>query len=380
MRASPARSCTASGCSLDEADASAPLHELVNGLLLSPMGRRDWPLRFYSRELLFSVEARRNFVDAGRGGISMSGKAVEDAVTRRFDRGDRPAASRRREDGLPIPRRYWSAAAIWLALAMAVLDGAIANVALADHRPRSRRVGGDLGVDRQFLSADDHRAAVAAGGARRPARLPPHLHPRPGAVHARLARRARSPHSLADLILARIFQGAGRGGHHEHEPGAGTRDLSGEDARARALAIMRWSCRFRPRPGRRWRRSSSASRSWPWLFLINLPVGVAAILVSIRVDSRMPAGTATGRLGLGAAQHGDDGLHRVRGRDRRAATSGVIGGALVADRPRQPAPCSSGASGAIRRRCSRSTFCESASSACRSRRRRSRSRRRCWRS
>ena len=35
-----------------------------------------------------------------------------------------------RHDGLPIPRRYWSAAGIWLALAMAVLDGAIANVAL----------------------------------------------------------------------------------------------------------------------------------------------------------------------------------------------------------------------------------------------------------
>jgi hypothetical protein len=34
----------------------------VNELLLSPMGRRDWPLRFYSRERLFSVEARRNFV------------------------------------------------------------------------------------------------------------------------------------------------------------------------------------------------------------------------------------------------------------------------------------------------------------------------------
>ena len=34
------------------------------------------------------------------------------------------------EDGLPIPRRYWSMASIWLALTMAVLDGAIANVAL----------------------------------------------------------------------------------------------------------------------------------------------------------------------------------------------------------------------------------------------------------
>jgi hypothetical protein len=47
---------------LDGADVREPLHELVNELLLSPMGRRDWPLRFYSRERLMSVEARRTFV------------------------------------------------------------------------------------------------------------------------------------------------------------------------------------------------------------------------------------------------------------------------------------------------------------------------------
>jgi len=35
----------------------------VNAMLLSDVGRRDWPLRFYSRELLFSVEARRGFVE-----------------------------------------------------------------------------------------------------------------------------------------------------------------------------------------------------------------------------------------------------------------------------------------------------------------------------
>ena len=47
---------------LEEADPEEPLHELVNELLLSPMGRRDWPMRFYSPERLFSVEARRAFV------------------------------------------------------------------------------------------------------------------------------------------------------------------------------------------------------------------------------------------------------------------------------------------------------------------------------
>jgi hypothetical protein len=47
---------------LAEADPKEPLYELVNELLLSPMGRRDWPLRFYSPQRLFSVEARREWV------------------------------------------------------------------------------------------------------------------------------------------------------------------------------------------------------------------------------------------------------------------------------------------------------------------------------
>jgi hypothetical protein len=47
---------------LAAADPSAPLHQRVNALLLSPQGRRDWPLRFYSPERLFSAEARRGFV------------------------------------------------------------------------------------------------------------------------------------------------------------------------------------------------------------------------------------------------------------------------------------------------------------------------------
>jgi hypothetical protein len=34
----------------------------VNALLLSDRGRRDWPLRFYSPERLFSVEARLGYV------------------------------------------------------------------------------------------------------------------------------------------------------------------------------------------------------------------------------------------------------------------------------------------------------------------------------
>lgn len=47
---------------LSELPLSVTLCEAVNTLLVSPRGRRDWPLRTYSREHLFSVAARRAFV------------------------------------------------------------------------------------------------------------------------------------------------------------------------------------------------------------------------------------------------------------------------------------------------------------------------------
>lgn len=39
--------------------AQVPLCDAVNALLAGPRGVRDWPLHFYTRERLFSVEARR---------------------------------------------------------------------------------------------------------------------------------------------------------------------------------------------------------------------------------------------------------------------------------------------------------------------------------
>ena len=55
---------------LSEADVSRPIHELVNELLMSPIGRRDWPLRFWSRERLMSVEARRGWVEPDLAAMS----------------------------------------------------------------------------------------------------------------------------------------------------------------------------------------------------------------------------------------------------------------------------------------------------------------------
>ena len=54
---------------LSEVDPPEPLHEIVNELLLTPMGKRDWPLRFYTRDRLFSVAARRSFVPPDLGAL-----------------------------------------------------------------------------------------------------------------------------------------------------------------------------------------------------------------------------------------------------------------------------------------------------------------------
>ena len=60
---------------LDEADRDRPIHDLVNELLHSPMGRRDWPLRFWSKERLMSIEARRGWVEPDIAAMPWLGRA-----------------------------------------------------------------------------------------------------------------------------------------------------------------------------------------------------------------------------------------------------------------------------------------------------------------
>ncbi|MGZ3377681.1 MAG: hypothetical protein ACXU8S_13895 [Phenylobacterium sp.] len=48
---------------LDARPASAALHEVVDELMASRLGRPDWLLGFWSKDRLFSVAARRNWVE-----------------------------------------------------------------------------------------------------------------------------------------------------------------------------------------------------------------------------------------------------------------------------------------------------------------------------
>jgi hypothetical protein len=48
---------------LDRHSESAPLHSIANDLLAGELGRSDWLLRYWSRTRLFSVEARRLWIE-----------------------------------------------------------------------------------------------------------------------------------------------------------------------------------------------------------------------------------------------------------------------------------------------------------------------------
>jgi len=48
---------------LHSCPASRPLHEIVDLLMDTPLGRSDWPLAYWSKDRLFSAEARRGWID-----------------------------------------------------------------------------------------------------------------------------------------------------------------------------------------------------------------------------------------------------------------------------------------------------------------------------
>ena len=71
---------------LARTDAALPLVEKVNALLLAEEGRRSWPLRFYSRERLFSIEARLGWVEPDLAPLSEN-VLVEPLIGRKVDPG-----------------------------------------------------------------------------------------------------------------------------------------------------------------------------------------------------------------------------------------------------------------------------------------------------
>jgi DHA2 family multidrug resistance protein-like MFS transporter len=188
------------------------------------------------------------------------------------------------QDGLPTPRRYWSALTIWLALSMAVMDGAITNVALPT-------IGRDLHVSAagSVWIVNGYQLAVTV------ALLPlSALGDKLGYRRVYMAGLAlftlgslacALSHSLGGLTLARAFQGLGAAGVMSVNA-ALVRHTYPHRRLGRAIASNALVISIASAAGPTAASAILSQASWQWLFAINVPVGVATLVLAARALPR----------------------------------------------------------------------------------------------
>jgi DHA2 family multidrug resistance protein-like MFS transporter len=184
------------------------------------------------------------------------------------------------ETGLPTPRRYWAAAAIWLALSMAVLDGAIANVALPTI---GKEIGASAAASVWIVNAYQLTITVlllplAALGERlgyRRVYIPGLALFTIGSLGCALA------NGLGWLIGARVFQGVGAACIMSINP-ALVRHTYPRQMLGRGIGYNALVLSMSAAAGPTLAAIILSVASWPWLFLINMPIGIAAVVIGIR--------------------------------------------------------------------------------------------------
>ena len=196
-------------------------------------------------------------------------------------------------EGLPARRRTWSAFAIWLAIVMAVLDGAIANVALPT-------IARELGAraDQSIWVVNGFQLAIVVSllplaaigemiGYRR-------VYLSGIVVFTAASLACALAHDLPMLIVARVVQGFGAAGIMSVN-GALVRftypaRLLGRGIGLNALVVSA-AAAFGPTVA----SGILALGPWEWLFAVNVPIGVLAFAVG---RASLPVSPRSGRLDL----------------------------------------------------------------------------------
>jgi DHA2 family multidrug resistance protein-like MFS transporter len=183
-------------------------------------------------------------------------------------------------DGLPVPRRYWSVAAIWLAMTMSVLDGAIANVALPT-------IAGELHasaassiwiVNAYQLAITVTLLPLAALGDRLGYRR---VYMAGLAIFTLGSLGCALSHTLPQLTAARVLQGLGAGGIMSINA-ALVRFTYPKRFLGRGMGLNALVISVSAAIGPTVAAAILAKASWEWLFAINVPIGVLAIAIAFR--------------------------------------------------------------------------------------------------
>jgi DHA2 family multidrug resistance protein-like MFS transporter len=179
------------------------------------------------------------------------------------------------QDGLPLPQRYWAIAAVLLAIVMAVLDGAIANVALPTI---ARDVHADPATSIWVVNA--YQLAIVVSilplaslgeilGYRRVFRV--------GLVVFTLASGACAlSHTLIQLTAARVVQGFGAAAIMSLMA-ALVRHTYPNRMLGRAIGFNALAVSVAAAIGPTVASGILAVADWPWLFAVNVPIGLVAL-------------------------------------------------------------------------------------------------------
>ncbi|PTL79037.1 MFS transporter [Vitiosangium sp. GDMCC 1.1324] len=183
-------------------------------------------------------------------------------------------------DGLPTPRRYWSIVAIALGIIMAVLDGAIANVALPSiARDLNASPASSIWVVNAYQLAIVGSLLPFASlgdivGYRRVFQA--------GLLTFTLASLACAMSgSLVALTLARILQGFGAAALMSVNA-ALVRFTYPNRLLGRAIGINALVVAVSSAVGPTVASAILSAAPWPWLFAVNLPMGTLALLIAHR--------------------------------------------------------------------------------------------------
>jgi MFS transporter, DHA2 family, multidrug resistance protein len=183
-------------------------------------------------------------------------------------------------DGLPVPRRYWSVAAIWLAMTMTVLDGTIANVALPTiARELHASAASSIWIVNAYqLAITVTLLPLAALGDRLGYRR---VYMAGLAVFTLGSLGCALSHSLTALTAARVMQGLGAGGIMSINS-ALVRFTYPKRFLGRAMGLNALVISVSAAIGPTVAAAILSKWSWEWLFAINVPVGLVAIVVAFR--------------------------------------------------------------------------------------------------
>ena len=189
-------------------------------------------------------------------------------------------------DGVPLPQRYWAITTILLGLALAVLDGAIANVALPTIATDVHASASDSIwiVNAYQLTVTISLLPLASLGEIIGYRL---IY-RWGLVVFTLASVGCAlSGSLGTLALARVIQGFGAAGIMSVN-GALVRFIYPRRMIGRGFGINATVGSISSAVGPTVAAAILSVANWPWLFAVNLPIGAAAIAMAWRALPRTP--------------------------------------------------------------------------------------------